>query len=192
MHKIDLGPVQFVEGLQYSFPDHLCANCGTTLAVSVQIQETRRATYMLLGGTELTFKLPIPTCEQCAPALKRRPLSLINKIFIALLVSLALATVVLLTVTLGDVSMPVSDSVLLGMSPVLGFGLTAAYFMLHRVRAPQTSYYQPVRIEQVKRAFVDSTIQKIGFAFTNDAYGRAFAQQNKAAIQAKLISARKA
>ena len=187
MHEINLGSVKFVEGLTFTFPEKCCANCGTIVALDQYQQDTRVTTFLFLGGSELKFSLPVTACPKCAPTLARRPLSLANKILIALLVSGALAAVALLAITIGDVSIPVISAHPFLASLIAGATLSAVYFSFHRTVPPQTSYYQPVRISKISRKFSDGRVQNMTFAFTNRMYGQAFAKENQVPIQAGLV-----
>ena len=51
----------------------------------------------------------------------------------------------------------------------------------------QSSYFQPVRIPQLKREFLSGAVTAIGFSFTNREYAAAFSQLNREAIARKQL-----
>ncbi|RJS21244.1 hypothetical protein DRW03_17695 [Corallococcus sp. H22C18031201] len=189
MHQVSLGAVKFAEGFDFAFPTTCCANCGTREALRQQPQDTRKSTYLLVGGTELTFKLPLTVCADCEPSLKRRPLTLANKVLIGLMVSAAIATGILIFADSGNLEMPFLADNLFLISLLAGGGLSALYFLRHRPQPRQSSYYQPVLIQRLNRRFLDGAIEGIVFAFTHPAYQEAFEQLNRAAVQAGFVKA---
>jgi hypothetical protein len=86
MH-VNLGPVTLSPGFSCDFPATLCPNCGTKSSLQAAVQTTKKTTaFFLLAGTELTFPFPLAVCHECMPTLERRPLSLMNKLFLTALV----------------------------------------------------------------------------------------------------------
>jgi hypothetical protein len=82
-------------------------------------------------------------------------------------------------------------------SVVLGVVLTILFYRLRRPKAPQTSFYQPVRIKNVRLQFTGlmNGEGQVGFmklAFTNPDYLNAFVAANQDAITAKRVSVTKA
>ena len=188
MQEIRLGPVKLADGLSYTFPTSRCPNCGSTRDLTQASQATRVSpSFFIFGGTELTFHLNVASCAACAPSLKRRFFPLSNKILVAVLISGAIAAALLLVITLGSISLPIINNYPFIVSALLGATTAILYFSSHRFAPPQTSYYQPIRITAIKRDFLDGTVRRIRFAFTNRDYARDFRHQNRVAIQAGFL-----
>ncbi len=185
MH-IPLGTLKFRDGVVFQFPNHLCCNCGAKADLKVLSQDTRRTTYLVAGGTETTFQLPLPFCSRCAPSAKRRPKNIVHRLLLfALAWVLGFAGLILL----GELGfLPTS---LAGHLSVIAGALaavsTAAVILLARPATGQSSYFQPVRIPQLKREFLSGAVTAIGFSFTNREYAAAFSQLNREAIARKQL-----
>jgi hypothetical protein len=83
-----------------------------------------------------------------------------------------------------------------GGSVLLGVILTIVFYRLRRPKPPQTSFYQPVRIKNVRLQFSGLMTGEghVGFmrlAFTNPDYLNAFAEANQEAIKAKRVAVAK-
>lgn len=76
---IPLGTLKFREGVEFDFPNHFCCNCGIKDDLKVLSQDTRRTTYLIAGGTETSFRLPLPFCFRCTPSAKRRPKNIVHR-----------------------------------------------------------------------------------------------------------------
>ncbi|MFZ6721715.1 hypothetical protein [Undibacterium sp. Ji49W] len=187
MIEYSLGTLPFRDGVVFLFPNHLCCNCGKTTDLTTIHQDTRRTRYMLGGGTEITFKLPLPFCKDCAPTATRRPKSLLNwlLIFIAAFAASALALIIIGDMVLNS---PLIARYLLPFSVMLAAVPCAAMVLLMRPKGKQTSYFQPVRIPRLKQEFVSGAVTAIGFGFSNLAYAKAFALVNREAIAKKLVT----
>ena len=185
MH-IPLGTLKFREGVEFQFPSHLCCNCGSTVDLKVLSQDTRSTTYLVAGGTETTFQLPLPFCSRCAASAKRRPKNIVHRF---LLFALAWVLWFAGLILLGELGIlpPSLAGRLSFISGVLAVSTTAAVVFLARPAAGQTSYFQPVRIPQLKREFLSGAVTAIGFSFTNREYAAAFSQLNKDAIARKQL-----
>ncbi|MBB2483750.1 hypothetical protein H5407_00770 [Mitsuaria sp. WAJ17] len=187
--NLNLGPVSFVEGFSLQFPEDVCANCGTRSEVFVAEQNTKVTRFLLLGGSEISFALPVSSCTHCVDSLHRRPLSLGNKALITGMMAGACATVLLMWASMGSTKTGfLADHPFL-VSALAGLGLSWAWFRRHRAQAPQSSYYQPVRIRRLKRQFVDGTIEAMHLAFTNKDYRLAFVRANREAIRKGQLAA---
>ncbi len=188
MLTIPLGNVKFAKDVVFSFPASLCCNCGATGDLKIVAQDTRQTKYFILGGTELTFRLPLPFCRRCSASARRHPRSIVHYALLALFVFWLTFFALLVA---GDVmmGMPMLKDHLVEISAgvtVLLIGLTLA---VSRPKGKQTSYFQPVRIKKLKREFVSGTVTAIRFAFTNPEYARAFANENQAAIRNNKVEA---
>ncbi len=185
MH-IPLGTLKFCEGVEFTFPSHLCCNCGTKKELRIIPQDTRRTTYLLAGGTETTFQLPLPFCGRCASSAKRRPKNFVHRL---LLFVLAFAIYFAVLVLLG-VSGLVGEAIAKYVGPLAAAlaGLTTlSVIFMARPAAGQSSYFQPVRIPTLKREFVSGVVTGIGFSFTNREYAKAFKRENAEAIARKQL-----
>jgi hypothetical protein len=187
MIEIPLGKLQFNDDVAFAFPNSLCCNCGTKAGLTVIEQDTRRTTYMIGGGTEITFKLPLPFCEDCAPTAARKPKNIVHRIlgFIVAFGLAALAQIVLGDLVFDD---PAMARYIVPVALLFAACASLAWFAIGRPRGGQTSHFQPVRIPTLKREFVSGVVTAIGFSFTNKQYARAFYQANKAAVEQGVVS----
>ncbi|MBP5987161.1 MAG: hypothetical protein KA538_08235 [Azonexus sp.] len=190
MH-IPLGNLTYREGVDFGFPEHLCCNCGGKHDLQVIEQDTRRTTYLLAGGTETTFRLPLPFCPRCAPSAKRRPKNFVHRL---LQFALAFGLSFLALLVLGEFhpDSTVLAKYLIPLSLFFAVIVMAVVVMRTRPLPGQSSYFQPVRIPVLKREFLSGAVTGIGFAFTSADYARAFRQLNKEAIGRKQVSVERA
>jgi len=188
VETIPLGQVRFAQSVAFSFPATMCCNCGATNNLKIVNQDTRRSSYFLLAGTELTFQLPLPFCPACTATAKRRPRSVTHYALLALLV---FGAAFLGLMILGDVVMnlPALTKNLMSLSVLTTALVIGLMLILSRPKGKQTSAFQPVRIKKLKREFVSGTITAIAFAFTNRAYARAFVEANPVAVRSKVVGA---
>jgi len=180
---------------QMSFPTGFCCNCGAPDCVA-EVQDTRVTRYFGIGGTETTFHLPVPICARCRRSTRRRPRGFFGGL---LVLALCVAAAFLLLVMAGELlSYPEwLQSRLFVVSVVIavvGFGLL---WRLRWPKAPQTSFYQPVRIKVANVAVADvasgaGRVVYMKLAFTNPDYLNVFRDANRDAIQAGSIAAVKA
>lgn len=184
MH-VPLGQLRFTDGLEFSFPTSMCCNCGTTAGLSVLRQDTRQTTYLGIAGTEITFQLPLPFCNTCAPSAKRRVKSLIDRL---LMFGLIFGATFLGLIILGETySISGMSEHLPSLSAAVAAVLTVVLILRARPKGDQTSYYHPVRIRKLKREFISGKVTGIRFRFTNNDYAQLFSSQNQAPIRGKLI-----
>ena len=185
MH-ISLGTLQFKEGVTFGFPTHLCCNCGTKQDLRVIAQDTRRTTYLVAGGTETTFQLPLPFCTRCAASAKRRPKNIVHR---ALLLALAFAVWfagLMLVGEFGNVP-PLIAGHLVAVAAGLAVLTLLAVVLMSRPGAGQSSYFQPVRVSKLKREFLSGAVTGIGFKFSNRDYAQAFRAANQDALARKQL-----
>ncbi|MBL0143737.1 MAG: hypothetical protein IPP91_16915 [Betaproteobacteria bacterium] len=185
MH-IPLGTLTFREGVEFGFPSNLCCNCGANERLRVIPQDTRRSSYLIAGGTETTFQLPLPFCPRCTASAKRRPKNVVHRL---LLLALLFAVYFAALVLLGEIGIapPLVAKYLAPGAASLAVFTTLTVMLRARPSRGQSSYFQPVRIPTLKREFVSGTVTAIGFSFTNSAYARAFKQANMDAIARKQL-----
>lgn len=190
MLNIPLGSLEFNDDVVFLFPSQACCNCGSKEDLKTIKQDTRRTSYMLLGGTEQVFSLPLPFCARCAVTAKRRPKNWLHRVLMFLL---AFGGSALALIVVGDL---VLDSRFIAQNLVplaLSFaaGVSLLWWLVGRPKSPQTSYFQPVRIPKLSREFVSGRVTSIGFAFSNADYARAFTATNRRAIEHKVLSVEK-
>jgi len=178
--------VEFAKGLTFTFPKSPCCNCGTSSGLQAIEQDTRQTTYLFGGGTEVTFRLPLPFCPSCVPTAKRRPKNFFHQILM-FLVCFGLAFLALIVV--GDVifSIPALGEYVAGIAFGIALLVTGLMALTRKPKGKQTSYFQPVRIQKLKREFVSGTVTGIRFAFTNGDYARAFTRENQQSIKQKFV-----
>jgi hypothetical protein len=187
---VNLGPVTFAPGFSCNFPAGLCPNCGAKDALTTAVQKTVTVTsFFLVAGTELTLPFPMTVCCRCLPTLERRPRGFVQKLFITALSIATVAVFLLFAVVTNQVKSAFLQNHMWVVSILLGGAVPAVWFGLRRPRDPQTSFYQPVRIRALKRAFVSGEIQSISLAFTNKEYMRAFSKLNSAVIKQGYLQA---
>lgn len=187
MLGIPLGNLKFSDDVKFVFPDQPCCNCGSKSALRIVEQDTRLTTYMLGGGTEQTFRLPLPFCPDCIHSARRRPKNLAHRV-LGFLVSFGVAALSLIVI--GDLVLhsPALAQYIVPLSLGLATATTLAWIAKTKPKGKQTSYFQPVRIPSLKREFVSGIVTSIGFAFTNIDYARAFAGANLRAIANKAVT----
>ena len=175
-----------------NFPATFCCNCGDTNCTP-EIQDTRVTRGFGLGGVNTTFHLAVPICEACRKTLRRRPSGLLLR----LLVFAGTAIVILggLIFSAKTSTMPtwITEN-LFYIGGALALVLVVLFYRLRRAKAPQTSYYQPVRIKDVRLMFAEGAgrIAFMKLAFTNQDYLNVFSTANRDAIKAKNLAAVKA
>jgi hypothetical protein len=185
------GQAEFADGLGFGFPQEKCCNCGGTDSLKTIDQDTRVTRFFFAGGSELTFKLPLPFCPACIKSAKRRPASLFKKFLVFVVV---FGVLVLALTLVGEFVFPnklSADHIIyisLGVSAVFTF----AFYLSRKPAGQQSSYYQPVRISGLKREFVSGVIKKMTFYFTNIAYAGDFTALNQELINANLIEVKTA
>ncbi|MDL5030732.1 hypothetical protein QRD43_02345 [Pelomonas sp. APW6] len=187
MHP-NLGPEPLAEGFSLQFPDDVCANCGTRSEVFVAEQDTRVTRLLPLGGSSAAFALPVPTCLHCADSLSRPPMSWGGKLAITALLAGACAAVLTFAIPDGPGAGLAARHPWV-VSSLVGLVLSWVWFRRHRAEAPQSSFYQPVRIRRLQRQRLGGTILALHFGFTNKAYRLAFARANREAIRAGHVGA---
>jgi hypothetical protein len=177
------------------FPTAFCCNCGATNCVA-EIQDTRVTRYFGIGGSETRFQLPVPICAGCRRSTRRRApgffgqlLLLAVTVCVFFLALVMFASIVTLPEWLGLHLFWIS----VGLAAVL----LSFVLRWRRPRPPKTSFYQPVRIKDV-RVQVTDVMQGYGhvaymkLAFTNPDYLNVFVNANRDAISAGNIAAVKA
>jgi hypothetical protein len=185
MIPLPAAPLQVAEGVSFVFPTDACCNCGRTDGLSVTTQDTRLTRYMLGGGSEYTFKLPLPFCGACQRTARRRPAPLFHKA-LALALAFGVALLALTATAIGTGSVWLTEHALL-LSLFVAVVAMGAWYVTRRPLAGQTSFYQPVRIARLKQAFMSGRVTGIKFAFTNHAYAQRFTSANTASVGARLV-----
>lgn len=178
-----------------SFPTAFCCNCG---AVDCQneVQDARVTRYFGLGRAETTFHLPVPICARCRRSLRRPPPGFFARLLL-LVTCLAVASLLLLLL---NYSLFYSEWLLrhlLVFATVLAVVAFVLLTRLRRPKAPQTSFYQPVRVKvaTVAVSHVEGAASGVSFmklAFTNPDYLNVFHNANRDAIEAGSIAIVKA
>ena len=179
-----------VENPQLGFPSAFCCNCGATECTS-EIQDTRVSRLFGFGRTDTIFKLTVPVCAGCRRTLRRRPANFFSRLSVLLLIICVLFGACLAAGS--TVALPLWIGYFYGGSVLFGVVLTLIFYRLRRPKAPQTSFYQPVRIKNVRLQFsgLMAGEGQVGFmklAFSNPDYLNAFVEANQAAITAKRIA----
>ncbi|WP_139798596.1 hypothetical protein [Andreprevotia lacus] len=77
---------------------------------------------------------------------------------------------------------------LLPLSLLMTAGVTAFVHWRARPRTGQASYYQPVRVVEVRREFFSGMVTSIRFSFANRDYQAAFEAANQREIASLLLT----
>lgn len=182
--------VPFNDGLSYRFPTDLCCNCGREDNLAVRVQDTRLTRFLLFGGSEYTFSLPLTFCGACARSAARRPVTLLHGLLVLMLVFFLMLALVLVA------GMALESAWLLEQGPMICGALAVvavvAWYGSRRPRYPQSTFYQPVRVTGVKAKFVSGRTRGLRLAFTNASYRRKFELLNADEILAGQVEVRDA
>jgi hypothetical protein len=180
-----------VTGAQLIFPTAFCCNCGA-LDCQNEVQDTRVTRYFRLGRSGTTFHFPVPICARCRRSLRRPPPGLFARLLL-LVTCLAVASLLLMLL---NYSLFYSEWLLRHVLVLAAVLAVVAFVLLTRLRrpkAPQTSFYQPVRIKaatvavsHVEGAASGVTFMKV--AFTNPDYLNLFRNANREAIEAGSVA----
>jgi hypothetical protein len=183
-----------VENPQLGFPQAFCCNCGAAECTS-EVQDTRLTRFFGIGRTDTIFKLSVPVCTACRKTIRRKPAGFFSRLGVLVLITGVLFGA---CIALGSTAaLPLWIGYMYGASVVLGVLLTFVFYRLRRPKPPQTSFYQPVRIKNVRLQFSGLMAGEghVGFmrlAFTNPEYLTAFTDANQDAIKAKRVAVSKA
>jgi len=184
-----------VAGAPLLFPTAFCCNCGA-LDCQNDVQDTRVTRYFGLGRGETTFRFPLPICARCRRSTRRPP----PGFFARLLLFVICLAVAALFFWLLNYSLFQSEWLLRHVLVFAAILAVIAFVLLTRLRrpkAPQTSFYQPVRVKvaTVAVSHVDGAASRVAFmklAFTNTDYLDLFRNANRDAIEAGSVAVVKA
>jgi hypothetical protein len=179
-----------VESPQLGFPNTFCCNCGSTDCKS-EDQDTRVTRFFSIGRTDTIFRLSVPVCTRCRRTLRRRPSGFFSRLGMLLLFMAVIFGVCFASIT--TVALPLWMKYIWGGSIVGGLLLTWIFYRFRRPKAPQTSFYQPVRIKNVRLQFSglmagEGHVRFMRLAFTNPDYLSAFTEANQEAIRTKRVA----
>jgi hypothetical protein len=181
-----------VENPPLNFPTMFCCNCGDTNCVT-EIQDTRVTRYFGLGGTDTTFRLPVPVCAACRRSTRRRPQGFFAQL---LIVALGTAVAYVAWVMLGStVALPPwIAGHRFAWSAGLALAVMIGIWRLRRPKPPKTSFYQPVRIKEAKVQLTElmssaGNVAYLKLAFTNPDYLNVFVNANREAIATGHLAA---
>jgi hypothetical protein len=183
-----------VENPQLGFPASFCCNCGATECTR-ELQDTRVSRFFAIGRTDTTFKLSVPICAGCQRTIRRKPAGFFSRLGVLVLIT---GVIFGICIALGtSVALPLWIDYMYAGSVVLGVLLTFVFYRLRRPKPPQTSFYQPVRIKNVRLQFSglmagEGQVAFMKLAFTNPDYLSAFVDANQEAIKAKRLAVVKA
>jgi hypothetical protein len=183
-----------VENPQLGFPNTFCCNCGAT-DCKVEDQDTRVTRFFSIGRTDTIFRLSVPTCATCRRTLRRRPAGFFSRLGILLLFMAVIFGVSFASIP--TAVLPLWMKYIYVGSVVGGLLLTWVFYRFRRPKAPQTSFYQPVRIKNVRLQFSglmagEGHVRFMRLAFTNPDYLSAFTEANQEAVRAKRVAITKA
>jgi hypothetical protein len=183
-----------VESPQLGFPNTFCCNCGSTDCKS-EDQDTRVTRFFSIGRTDTIFRLSVPVCDGCRRTLRRRPAGFFSRLGMLLLFMSAIFGICFASIT--TVALPLWMKYIWGGSILGGLLFTWLFYRFRRPKPPQTSFYQPVRIKNVRLQFSglmagEGRVRFMRLAFTNPDYLSAFTEANQEAIRSKRVAITKA
>ena len=186
--------MQQVESPQLGFPNAFCCNCGAT-DCKVEDQDTRVTRFFSIGRTDTIFRLSVPTCTTCRRTLRRRPAGFFSRLGILLLFMAVIFGISFASIP--TAVLPLWMKYIYFGSIVGGLLFTWIFYRFRRPKAPQTSFYQPVRIRNVRLQFSglmagEGHVRFMRLAFTNPDYLNAFTEANEEAIRTKRVAITKA
>lgn len=163
------------DDLTLRVPQFFCCNCGDAQEIR-SIATPLSIKRIVSPGASFELQLELPYCRQCANSATRKRTGLTKKVSIALLLSVSLGLVALVT--------PLRD--VLGvfafyLTFALVVALVFASYALQKPRRQQTSYHQPVRLIEVKR-HPAGRVAALTLSFTHARYARSFASANAEVI----------
>ncbi len=179
-----------VESPQLGFPNTFCCNCGST-DCKIEDQDTRVTRFFSIGRTDTIFRLSVPVCSTCRRTLRRRPAGFFSRLGMLLLFMATIFGICFASIT--TVALPLWMKYIWGGSIVGGLLLTWIFYRFRRPKPPQTSFYQPVRIKNVRLQFSglmagEGHVRFMRLAFTNPDYLSAFTEANQEAIRMKRVA----
>jgi hypothetical protein len=169
--------------LPFNVPTEGCCNCGVTQGISAKETPLKKTRYMLLGGTELRFKIDLPYCKKCAPTAKRFPVGLGKKLLVSFGVFWAFF---LLAIVVPLDWSPAMASRLPLISAVLALATTFGFYAIRKAVSPQTSFYQPVTLKAVKQEF-SGKVTGITLHCSNSTFARHFSDLNRDLLAAGVL-----
>lgn len=177
---------------QLDFPATFCCNCGDTNC-SPEIQDTRVTRGLGIGGVTTTFQLSIPICEACRKSLRRRPSGWLLRLLVLAGTGIVILGALIFSAKTSTLPAWISENLFI-IGGALALVLVVLFYRLRRAKPPQTSYYQPVRIKDVRLLFAEGAgrIAFMKLAFTNPDYLNVFSTANRDAIKAKTLAVVKA
>ena len=183
-----------VESPQLGFPNTFCCNCGAT-DCKTEDQDTRVTRFFSIGRTDTIFRLSVPVCQPCRRTLRRRPAGFFSRLGVLLLFMAVIFGVCFASIP--TAVLPLWMKYIYVGSVAGGLLLTWIFYRFRRPKAPQTSFYQPVRIKNVRLQFSgpmagEGHVRFMKLAFTNPDYLSAFTEANGEAIRAKRVAITKA
>lgn len=175
---LQLGSPDEPDRLDIAMPLSMCCNCATTNDVAVlDVKLAARSK----GASALWMEMPF--CGACTASADRvRPGIVKTGLLTAAAFLVTGLPVILLTDGMRIVGLPTTVLVV----PAFAIAAGAVLYLLDKVRAPQTSRYQPVTLETFEHTQVAG--RHVGFSFTNVEYAHAFAGLNAAEISAGRIA----
>lgn len=156
---------------QVPMPPETCCNCGSASGVRVVTTTLPYTRFMMLGGVEWELPIALPACETCLPTLFRRHPGRVGPV-LAWTVWFGFA---FLGVMAGQAALEreVGYSTLI-LAGVIALGIVSAWYGRRRPVGAQTSWYQPVRVVQLRQRF-SGAVTGFTLGFTNERFAVAVA-----------------
>jgi hypothetical protein len=140
---------------------------------------------MLGGGSEYTFRLPLPFCQSCEVTAKRRPATFFHKgLVFGLLFAVGLLAVTITGIATGWL-WPMEHPVLISMA--FAAAVSFPWYSSRRPEPGQSSYYQPVRLLKLRQKFLSGVITGVKFGFSNHLYAEHLVSVNHEAVSSGIL-----
>jgi predicted membrane channel-forming protein YqfA (hemolysin III family) len=181
-----------VASFPLNFPPAFCCNCGDTNC-EAEVQDTRLTRFHDVNGTELAFQLAIPVCAACVKTTKRQPPGWYARVLVWVLMTCVVFLLLLLLARAVELPAWAAQN-LLAISAGLALVMAILFYRWRRPTAPQTSFYQPVRIKGARLHFRDGEVHvlMLKLAFTNHEYFNVFSTANRDLIESRRVVVNKA
>lgn len=166
-------------------PGEACCNCFGREEIEMIETDLRYMPLLGLAGTEVKIPISFPYCIKCKPtAARKRP---------GILRYLAISTLIFCLIVMSwlfyfstFITTPVSEYIFVPASAIIALAIVAIFYFFRKAKPSQTSYYQPVKLNQVRGKWPNS-IGKIKLAFTNKNYKEMFVENNHKSIDKNIL-----
>jgi hypothetical protein len=176
MTKVDLPT-----GGEPKLPANVCCNCGCTAGLRRTETKLIVTRFMLLGGTEWTFKMNLPHCEKCGMSLKRIAPTFGKFFWVTFLWTWVVFLLGLFLFASLEWPVPGGGWAAFVTSVIVAAGAMFVWYVRRKPEGSQTSFYQPVRILKLRQKFFSGETTGMVLGFTNSTFSKKFLEANPTA-----------